>query len=67
MIEQKNDTEKCLISIILFVNEIHNLFDVSKGIAYDSAFLWLHCVWFGSEYVRSSLRKDSHNFQNSYG
>jgi hypothetical protein len=37
-IEQKIDTEKCLISIIWSVNGIHSLLDVPKGTTYNSTF-----------------------------
>jgi hypothetical protein len=37
-INQKIDSEKCLISVRWSVNGIHSLEDVSTGITYDSAF-----------------------------
>jgi hypothetical protein len=37
-IKQKNDAEKCLISILWLVSGIHSLLDVPKGIIYNTAF-----------------------------
>jgi hypothetical protein len=76
ILEQKNDMEKCLISIILFVNGIHTLFKAFKGIAYDRKFfcdyvvfdlvqyMWASC-W-GRTYKTFRIHMDNRRPHNSW-
>jgi hypothetical protein len=56
-IKQKIDTEKCLLSILWSVNDIHCLLDVPKGTTYNSAFFTDVVMLSLIENIRSQTRR----------